>query len=303
MKSSRLTLVTGAVLLVIFLLLLFTFQVPQSKVSIVTTFGRYSRTIAEPGLYAKMPWPIQRIYEFDSRIQSYESKLEQTATKDGRVLLISVFVGWRIADPKLFLERFDRGDLSLAEQTLGRQVRDTQSSMAARHVFDDFVSANATGLKFDEFEKQMEESLRARTRESYGIEVRFVGIRQLGLPESVTAKVFDRMKEERQRLVKAIQAEGDSEAIRIRAEAERQRQEILAKAEAEATGIRGQAEAEAAKSLSVFEQNPKLANFLLELKALEASLKDRATLILDQQTPPFNLLKGGATETPGAPKR
>ena len=75
----------------------------------------------------------------------------------------------------------------------------------------------------------------------------------------------------------------------------------LSKAEAEATVIRGQAEAEAAKSLAAFEKNPQLANFLLELKALEASLKDRATLILDQQTPPFNLLRG--TEQTPMPKR
>ena len=138
----------------------------------------------------------------------------------------------------------------------------------------------------------------------YGIEIRFVGIKQLGLPESISAKVFERMREERQQLVKKFTGEGEAEAIRIRAEAERARQEILSKAEAEATVIRGQADAEAAKSLAVFEQNPKLANFLLELKALEVSMKDRSTVILDQQTPPFNLLRGGGSESSAtAPKR
>jgi hypothetical protein len=32
--------------------------------------------------------------------------------------------------------------------------------------------------------------------------------------------------------------------------------------------------------------------FLLSLRSLEGSLKDRSTLILDERTPPFNLLKG-----------
>lgn len=301
MKRTPITLVTGLVLIAIFLLLLFAFQVRQTDVAIVTTFGKYSRTIDKPGLYAKLPWPIQRVYQFDNRLRSFESRLEQTATRDGRILLVSTFVGWRIADPRLFLERFDRGDLARAGQTLEAQVRDTQSAVVAQHAFADFISTNAAALKFDEIEQMMLTNLKQRARDSYGIDIQFAGIKQIGLPESITAKVFERMKEERQQLVKQYTGEGEAEAIRIRAEADRQRQEILSKAEAEATVIKGEAEKEAAKSLAVFEKNPKLANFLLELKALEASLKDRATLILDQQTPPFNLLRGAEQSPP--PKR
>jgi membrane protease subunit HflC len=292
MKRSTITLVTAALLVVIFLLLLFTFQVRQTEVAIVTTFGKFSREIKAPGLYGKLPWPIQRVYKFDSRIQSHEAKLEQTVTKDGNLILISTFVGWQISNPRLFLERFDRGDIGRAEQTLGSLVRDTQSSVVARHAFGEFISTNAASLKFDEVEQEITTILQQRAKESYGIDIKFAGIKQLGLPESITAKVFERMREERQRVAKAIQAEGAREASDIRSEAERQRQEILAKAEAEATITRGQAEAEAAKSMGVFEQNPRLATFLLELKALEDSLKDRTTLILDPQTPPFNLLQG-----------
>jgi len=294
-KRSPITLITGAVIAVIFLLLLFTFQVRQTEVAIVTTFGKYSREIKQPGLYGKLPWPVQRVYKFDNRIQSHESKLEQAVTREGNLILISTFIGWQIADPRLFLERFDRGDIARAEQTLSALVRDTQSGVVARHVFADFVSTNAASLKFDEVEQEITSLLQSRARESYGVDVRFAGIKQIGLPESITAKVFERMREERVRLAKAIQAEGAREASDIRSEAERRRQEILAKAEAEATVIRGEAEAEAAKSMNVFEQNPKLATFLLELKALENSLTNRTTLILDQQTPPFNLLQGSPT--------
>lgn len=46
---------------------------------------------------------------------------------------------------------------------------------------------------------------------------------------------------------------------------------------------------------AVFEKNPELAVFLFQLKALEQSLKERSHLILDQQTPPFNLLVPSAT--------
>jgi hypothetical protein len=45
----------------------------------------------------------------------------------------------------------------------------------------------------------------------------------------------------------------------------------------------------------MFQQNPQLASFLFRLTALEDSLKDRSTLIFDQQTPPFDLFRGFST--------
>jgi membrane protease subunit HflC len=108
------------------------------------------------------------------------------------------------------------------------------------------------------------------------------------------------MTQERQRLVSKAQYEGEAEAQTIRSAAERKAAEMLAAADGEATRIRGQGEAAALESLRTFERNPELANFLLGLTALELSLKDRSTLILDQHTPPFNLFQGFATNRPSS---
>jgi hypothetical protein len=67
---------------------------------------------------------------------------------------------------------------------------------------------------------------------------------------------------------------------------------MLFVAEGQATGIRAEGEAEAAKSLTVFQQNPELANFIFRLTALEGALKERSILIFDQNTPPFDLFRG-----------
>jgi len=134
-------------------------------------------------------------------------------------------------------------------------------------------------------------------KEKYGIEIILLGIKQLGLPESITTKVFDRMRAERQREIMRFMGEGESEAIRIHSKADAEREYILAQARADATEIIGEAEAEAAQYYSMFEQNPELAIFLFNLKALETSLTNRTTLILDQQTPPFNLFRNSKTET------
>ena len=90
-------------LALIFLLILFLFQVRQTDVAVVTTFGKFSRSIMEPGLNFRWPWPVQRVYKLDNRLRNFERKFEQTQTIDGQPLLVTVFVGWKIKDPKKFL--------------------------------------------------------------------------------------------------------------------------------------------------------------------------------------------------------
>ena len=300
MKRNHLIPAAGALLALLFALILFFFQVRQTEVAVVTTFGKFSRALTEPGLYGRWPWPVQKVHKFDNRVQNFERKFEQTTTADGRSLLVTVFVGWRVSDPRLFLERFANGDVLRAEQNLEALLRDTKNGVLGLHRFSELISTNKAKIKLRQIEQEMLAAIKPRAEANYGIAIDLLGVKQIGLPESITTKVFDRMRAERQRLVKQFQSEGEAEAIRIRAEADRSRQEILAKAEGEATVIRGQGEAEAAKSYAVFERNPDLAVFLIQLNALANSLKERSTLVLDPQTPPFNLLKGQPGDFPSA---
>ncbi len=291
MKKTRLSLVIGALLLVIFLAVLFAFQVRSTEVAVVTTFGKYSTSHTEPGLKFRLPWPIQNIYRFDNRLQNFERKFEQTTTRDAKNILVSLFVGWRISDPKIFLERFN-GDSLKAEQQLEGLVRNAKNAVIGRYNFSDFISPDPKQVKFEQFEAEVLKEIQGAAKDTYGLQVEVVGIKQLGLPEAITGKVFERMRSERERLVKQFTGEGEAKAIEIRSDADRRRDELLAKAEADALRIIGEAEAQASKDYAVFEQKPELAVFLLQIKALKESLKDRATVILDQRTTPFNLLTG-----------
>ena len=97
MKRNLLTLITAAVLVVIFVLLLFVFQVRQSEIAVVTTFGKPT-SIAEPGPHLKWPWPIQKVYKFDARIQNFQDKFSENLTTDSITLLTSVSgIGPRLA--------------------------------------------------------------------------------------------------------------------------------------------------------------------------------------------------------------
>ena len=288
-KKNPLTLLIGTLLLLIFVAMLFCFQVRTTEVAVVTTFGKYSRSITEPGLNFRLPLPIQKVYKFDNRLQNFEKKFEQTTTKDAKNLLITVFVGWKVSDPKTFLERFN-GDPARAEQSLENLVRNAKNAVIGSYNFSDLVSPDPTQVKFDAVEGDILKALQGPARDTYGVSVDLVGIKQLGLPESITGKVFERMRAERNRLVQQFNGEGEAKALEIRSEANRKRDELLAQADADSLRIRGEAEAAASKDYITLEQRPELAVFLMQIEALKVALKDRATLILDEKIPPLNLL-------------
>jgi membrane protease subunit HflC len=302
MKQNKITLVTSGVLLVIFLCMLFTFQVRQTEVAVVTTFGRYSRSVTDAGFQWRLPWPIQKVYRFDNRLQTFESKIDQPITRDQISLLISIYLGWRITDPKLFLESFN-GDITKAEQTLEPIARNAKNGVIGLHRFGDLISTNAADLKFDQIEKEMFDAVQAQTKSNYGLAIEALGIKQLNLPDSITTTVFERMKKERETLVATYQSEGDREGKNIKARADAAANDIIARANAEKEKIIGRAEQEAAKYYAQFEQNPELAKFLFDLRAVQESLKERSSLILGPQTPPFNLLNGATNYSGSSPTR
>jgi membrane protease subunit HflC len=297
MKRNPLTFIIGLLLIIIFVLLLFVFQVRQTEVAVVTTFGKPTRPITKPGAYLKWPWPIQKVYKFDQRTQNFEDKLTEDQTRDNNILLTMVYVGWRITDPQVFFPKFPGGSIAEAERHLEGLLRNAKSAVVGKHALSDFVSANPQGTKLNDIEREILAVLDSQLKaNNYGLQVDFIGLKKVELPESVTQTVFDRMKSERDVLSNKSQYEGEAEAQKIRSAADRKAADMITEADAKATEIRGQGEAEAAKLLPTFQKNPDLANFLSRLNALEASTKERTILIFDPRTPPFDLFNGSLTE-------
>lgn len=298
MKRNPLTLVIGLLLILVFGLLLFTFQVRTTDVAVVTTFGNPTRPITEPNLYFKWPWPIQKVWTFDRRVQNFEDRLTEGLTRDSFNLLTSVYVGWKVSDPTAFFPRFAGGanPIAAAETLLDQWVGNAKTAIVGKHPLSDFISTSDNATSFSAIESEIMAAIQAQIQtNNLGLQIEFLGIKRLLLPESVSQSVFDRMTSERKVLADRYQYEGEAEAQRIRSDAERKAAELVANAEAQATQIKGKGEAEAAKSLAIFQQNPGLASFIFRLNALEGSLKERSTLIFDQHTPPFDLFLGSST--------
>ena len=293
MKRNTVTLVIGALLVLIFFVLLFTFQVRQTEVAVVTTFDKPTRFIDKPGCNSGGA-PIQKWTSLTSACTA--SRDDSTVLTRGDPVGV-LYVGWSIKNPTNFFSSFRGGNAAAAEPSLGGLIESAKNEVVGKHPFSHFVSTDPKELKFDEIEDEILKKIRPDAEAKYGIDVRFVGIKKLGLPESVTEKVFARMQAERTKVVEILKSAGELEASKIRSAADTERQKLLADAHTKAMALRGQADAEASKSFSVFNQNPDLAIFLLQLRALEETLKEKATLIWTSK-PRRNLVEPVAKGAP-----
>jgi len=287
-KKNYFTIFTGSLLAVLLGMYLIAYQVGEYEKVVLTTFGKPTKSICKPGLYFKYPWPVQKIYIYDSRLITDEGVFEETYTGDGKNLIFSTCIGWRIDDPLKFLESI--GNIDDAKRNLEGLVRTYKNGVLGNHSFANIISTKRDDLQFLEIEDEIKKPVADEAIAKYGIKVEFIYITRVGLPEQTTAKVFERMKKERERIAEQYRSEGEAKANEIKAVAISEHDQILAKANAEAKRIRGEGDASAAQYYNKFDRNKDLAVFLKKLETLEEVLKNKSTVILNTQTAPFDLL-------------
>ena len=290
MKRKLIILGVGLLVVLLFVMFQVLFVVKEGEVAVVTTFGKAEAAITQPGLYYKWPWPIQSNTKYDNRVHCREGALEQIQTGDGQDLMIMIYAGWQIQDPLKFHERVK--SMEKAEGFLDSLIRNHRNSVMGRHVFSDLVNADKNAIRFVEVEQKILEAVKPEALDLYGIDVALLGIGEIGIPQSLTKKVLERMREERKNVATLYRQQGEEAAALIRAEADKERDIILAKAEAEAKRIRAEGDAEAAGYYAKFHKNPELAMFLRKLEVFEETLKEKSTVVLDTDMEPYDLLYG-----------
>jgi membrane protease subunit HflC len=272
---------------------MFSFQVAGNESAVLTRFGSPVRTLAEPGLYFKWPWPVDTVNRFDARLAFYDTRLSEALTQDKRNVILPVFVAWRVADPLKFLQAL--GTPAAAPSKLDSLATSARNALLGRYDFAELVSTDPAKLKLAELETRLAEAIRPQALSAFGIAIEQVGLKRIALPETNTLYVFERMKAERGQYAAKFRAEGRREAEELRARTDAERTVLLADAQKFAEETRGQAEADAARIYAeAHAQDPGFYTFLRELETLRKVARENTTLILDTDTAPFNQLKPAA---------
>lgn len=294
MNTRRTMILTGSATALIFLLSLCLVVVREGEIAVVSTFGKPTRTVDQPGFLLRWPVPVQQVHRLDRRLQSLEGPLEQVQTRDGDSVIVTAFLGWRIADPVLFFSANQSGSAEQAGRNLNQLLSTAKLAAIGRYAFADLLNADPAKLRFEQVEQEILAAVAPQARRLYGVDVSLVGLRKISLPEATTEAVAARIRAERESLAEKFRSEGEAEATRIRARAQSAKDQQVADANARAKRIEAEGDAEAAAYYEVFRQNPDLAIFLRKLESLERTLQSKSTVVLTDDTPPFDLLKKDA---------
>ena len=176
-----------------------------------------------------------------------------------------------------------------AKDALRSQFRDAVT-LLSKYSFGDLLGADS---KLD----AAEEAILARMQSvaSEGVEPVTVGISRIAFKESTTSEVVRRMQAGRDTLAESERARGSAEAERIRSRAAGVAEKILAFASQRAQEIRTEGEELAARYLAEMGKDEQLAIFLLWVDALEKSLSENTTFIIDTDMKPWHLLEAEGT--------
>ncbi|MEM6672299.1 MAG: protease modulator HflC [Planctomycetota bacterium] len=267
-----------------------TYQVRENENVILTRFGKPTSVVTDPGLHGKLPWPIESVNRFDTRLDFFETRLAEGLTRDKRNVIVPVFVAWRISDSLRFLESL--GSVPNARSKLDSLVTSAKNTALAQFDYQQLVSANPDDVKLEEIEALIVELVTPEADETFGVAIEQVGIKRLALPEANTEFVLARMRAERSQFAEKFRAEGNQVADEIRANTDAERTVLLAEAQQFAEELRGQSEADAAGIYAAAHSaDPEFYLFLRELEALRKVVDENTTLVLDGDAPPFRRLR------------
>ncbi len=280
-------------------------------------FGDPVRSVIDPGLHFKWPWPADTVVRFDNRLRVLENPApdqpdREYLTQDeesgiGKNVVVTTYTCWRIKRDPVAVQRFleTMGDVSSAEARLGDVVVSELGAALGSHDFSVLVSTDSQQRRWGDFLDEIRERCAKRVEEPYGIEIVDVRIQRLNFPDQNRRNVFARMQAERETIAARYRSEGDEKATGIRAQAKRKGDEIIAKAYEQAQQIRGEAEAEAARIYAAaYGQDPEFYAFVRTLEAYEKTLTQGTVAILSGSSDFLRLLNREAeSETRQAPQQ
>ncbi|ABM44949.1 HflC protein [Bartonella bacilliformis str. Heidi Mejia] len=261
MQQSRFFFLLGTLVFVLVSLWASVFIVyPRQQVA-VKRFGQIVNVELNPGIYFKVPFFDQTVI-IDNRLLRYDLPTQSVQVRGGAYYEVDAFFIYRIADPKLFLQRIASGRPQIAaRENLAPRFIDALRAVYGRREFKAALS-DERGAMMAEVQRQF--SVDAG---SLGISIVDVRIRKTDLTDAVLEDVYRQMAAEREAVAEHIRARGQQERDRIIAEANREYEEIVAAAKRDAEITRGEGQAESIRLLlNARKANPSFYDFWLAME-------------------------------------
>lgn len=273
-----------AVVAIILLAMTSLFTVDQKELAIRTQFGAILGGTYEPGLHAKFPW--DQVVKFERRILSQTYQGETFLTNDNRGLIVDFYIKWRVNDASRYFQATGGGEAAASDR-IADIVKDGIKSVVAQRPLEEIVTSERAAVTG--------EMLKAANDNAEGLGIQLIDVRvqRIDLPEDVSTRVYESMKQNFAQIASRLRAEGSRAAVTIRAEAERKRTETIANAERQSLEIRGKADAQAAGIYAKsYEKNPEFFAFYRSLQAYDRALgREGDVLVVSPEGEFFKYLK------------
>ena len=138
------------------------YVVDETQYVIVTRFGDPVRTVMEPGLGFKWPWPVDSVVRFDNRLMMLEVPRAEEPDREyitldaesgiGKNVEVTAYACWRIKpDPAsvlAFLESVPGADRAGAEDVLGDVVGAKLGDALGAHDFSALVISPSASARW-----------------------------------------------------------------------------------------------------------------------------------------------------------
>jgi len=265
------------------------YKVDEREYVIITQFGHPVKTITEPGLCYKWPDPVQTVNRFEKRLILYKTRLVEYLTQDKKNIIVQCFVCWRINDPLEFFQAV--GNNISAAKKIDDIICAQLGSILGNYEMLSIISTEKDAVKIKEIEKIITENGNEKTMDSYGIEIKEIGICRLALPQDNVESVYKRMKSERESIANKYRAEGKEKADIIRSEANKIQSNILSEAYKDAEIIKGEGDAAATKIYAeAFEKDSAFYRFIRTLESYKRIINDKTTVVLSSKSDLFKYI-------------
>lgn len=269
-----------------------TYTVRFTESAVKTFMGKAGdgSVITEPGFKLKLPYPFESVTKYDTRTRIVQARSETQQTADDFQVIVEAFLTYKVVDPLKFFRSFSNsGDRPIdhyikAENSVLQDLLRSSLGETSKFKISDIYSPDSDSSALPDLEARVLQMIveggpGGSPLGEYGIEVTFVGIDRIVLPEDSTDAVITRMGANRDRLAERYESEGRSQARAIEAKANSDADKIRAFAQRRADEILAKGEAEAAPYLAQQNVNPDLAIFTQNIRMMREAMAKKFTLI------------------------